>query len=59
MSNIRQVKPMVEPPKSIYGKVHCTTVIQFSKKEEQSMLNEYKRTFLFRAVNDRPGKSFW
>ena len=50
---------MVEPPKSIYGKVHCTTVIQFSKKEEQSMLNEYKRTFLFKAVNDRPGKSIW
>ncbi len=51
---------MAKPPASIYGKVHCTTVIRFSKKEEQSMLEDYRRTFLFRAVNENPnGRVNW
>ena len=39
---------MVEPPKVLFGKVHCRTVIRFSKKEEQSMGGEYGRLFLAR-----------
>lgn len=49
---------MAKPPKSIYGKVHCTTLIKFSKREEDSMMKEYQRTFLARAAKDSH-KSGW
>ncbi|MFH0817827.1 MAG: hypothetical protein V1909_04290 [Candidatus Micrarchaeota archaeon] len=51
---------MAKSPSSIYGKVNCTTVIKFSKKEEHAMFPEQNKTFLFRAANDKPsGKFSW
>jgi hypothetical protein len=48
---------MAKPPHAIYGKVHCTTMIKFSKKEEEAMLGEYQRSFIFRAIGQKPNKN--
>ncbi|MFH1470445.1 MAG: hypothetical protein ABIF01_01745 [Candidatus Micrarchaeota archaeon] len=50
---------MARPPASIYGKVHCTTLIRFSKKEEQALLNRYARSFFFRVVGEKPKGAGW
>lgn len=44
---------MVKKPNPIFGKVHCATVIRFSKKEEEAIKGEYQRNFFIRAIGTR------
>ncbi len=34
---------MAELPQSLYGKVHCISVIEFSANEEADLLREYDK----------------
>ncbi|MFH1448319.1 MAG: hypothetical protein ABIG39_05640 [Candidatus Micrarchaeota archaeon] len=45
---------MAESPQSLFGRVHCTTLLEFSDMEEIELLREYDRTSSVGKANQQP-----